>query len=104
MRSVFSTKIPLRPCGGVYETTGYVADPHTAVGLEAVRRQRESGALQGPVVVLATAHPAKFPETVHAALGFEPDVPDRLAAIGTQGTAVEEVLPSVEALRPYLVA
>ncbi len=87
----------------VYEATGYVADPHTAVGLEAVRRQRALGALQGPVVVLATAHPAKFPETVHAALGFEPDAPDRLAAIGAQGTAVEEVIPSVEALRPYLV-
>ena len=88
----------------VYEATGYVADPHTAVGLEAVRRQRALGALQGPVVVLATAHPAKFPETVHAALDFEPDAPDRLAAIGAQGTAVEEIAPSVEALRPYLVA
>ncbi len=88
----------------VYEATGYVADPHTAVGLEAVRRQRELGALQEPVVVLATAHPAKFPETVHAALGFEPDAPDRLAAIGAQGTAFEEIAPSVEALRPYLVA
>ena len=87
----------------VYEATGYVADPHTAVGLEAVRRRRERGEMQGPVVALATAHPAKFPETVRAALGFEPEVPERLAAIGAQGTSVEEAAPSAEALRPYLV-
>ena len=87
----------------VYEATGYVADPHTAVGLEAVRRRRARGEMQGPVVALATAHPAKFPETVRAALGFEPDVPPRLAAIGAQGESVEEAAPSAEALRPYLV-
>ncbi len=87
----------------VYEATGYVADPHTAVGLEAVRRQRERGKMQGPAVVLATAHPAKFPETVRAALGFEPEIPERLAALGAQGASVEEAAPSVEALRPYLV-
>ena len=48
------------------ERTGYVADPHTAVGVaawERVRREGESG------VVLATAHPAKFPDEVARVLG-----------------------------------
>ncbi len=86
----------------VYEATGYVADPHTAVGLEAVRRRRERGEMQGPVAVLATAHPAKFPETVRAALGFEPEVPERLASLGAEGASVEDAAPSAKALRPYL--
>ncbi len=51
----------------VYETSGYVADPHTAIGLAAARRF----ALDGPLVCLATAHPAKFPEAVNKAVGEE---------------------------------
>ncbi len=57
----------------VYEETGYVCDPHTAVALEAVR---DLGG--GPFVVLATAHPAKFPEVTQRALGWQADVPARL--------------------------
>lgn len=45
----------------VYAKYGYVADPHTACGFAAA-----SG---GPELVLSTAHPAKFPETIHAAIG-----------------------------------
>ncbi len=49
----------------VHQQTGYLADPHTAVGLAAAQRLD----LPGPVICLATAHPAKFPETVNAAVG-----------------------------------
>ena len=49
----------------VHGQTGYAADPHTAVGLAAAKRLR----LPGRVVVLATAHPAKFPESVNDAVG-----------------------------------
>lgn len=45
--------------------TGYVADPHTAVGLAAARRLD----VPGTVACLATAHPAKFPEAVNEAVG-----------------------------------
>ncbi len=61
--------------GDVARETGYVCDPHTAVGLAAARRQQSDGV---PVVTLATAHPAKFPEAVEAATGKRPDVPPRL--------------------------
>ncbi|MDE2732063.1 MAG: threonine synthase [Bacteroidota bacterium] len=47
----------------VYEAHGYIADPHTAVALEAVQ------SVHAPVLVLATAHPAKFADTVQRALG-----------------------------------
>ena len=43
----------------VFSATGYVADPHTAVALEAVTRLRNSS--NTPIISLATAHPAKFP-------------------------------------------
>ncbi|MCH9692306.1 MAG: threonine synthase [Gammaproteobacteria bacterium] len=50
----------------VFNTTGYLLDPHTAVGVEAARQVRK--AYQQPMVCLATAHPAKFTETVARAL------------------------------------
>jgi threonine synthase len=53
--------------------TGWVVCPHTAVGLAAARR----GKTDGPVVTLATAHAAKFPETVERALGLKVGLPDR---------------------------
>ena len=62
---------------GLYRRTGYVADPHTAVGVAAMMRaqQREGQ----PMVCLATAHPAKFPEAVEKAIGRKPAIPERLA-------------------------
>jgi len=48
-----------------YERTGYILDPHTAVGLEAGLRKRNN---EIPLVTLATAHPAKFPSLLEEAL------------------------------------
>lgn len=50
---------------GTYERFGYVVDPHTAVGVSAAA----SCGVQTPIVTLATAHPAKFPESVNEAIG-----------------------------------
>ena len=88
----------------VYDETGYVADPHTAVGLEGARRFREVYGTDRPIVVLSTAHPAKFPDVVQKAIGRKPDVPEPLAALWAVGTAVEEVEPARDALNDYLVA
>lgn len=55
----------------VWAERGYLACPHTAVGLEAAARERAAGRA-GPIVVLGTAHPAKFPETVIDAAGVRP--------------------------------
>ncbi len=54
------------------EDCGYLADPHTAVGL-AVAGQHQTGST--PMVTLATAHPAKFPDAVEAACGIRPQLP-----------------------------
>lgn len=54
--------------------TGWVVCPHTAVGLAAARRVRNA---DGPIVSLATAHAAKFPETVKETLGIDVSLPER---------------------------
>jgi threonine synthase len=64
----------------LHERFGYIADPHTGVGVlgwEAYRREHPEPA-QG--LVLATAHPAKFADIVARAIGSAPPLPDRLAA------------------------
>lgn len=53
--------------------TGEVVDPHTAVGLAAAQGLDVPASV--PVVVLSTAHPAKFPEAVQAATGLSPSTP-----------------------------
>jgi threonine synthase len=57
---------------GVLARSGYLLDPHTATGVHVARRQPASAA---PMVVLATAHPAKFPDAVAAASGQTPALP-----------------------------
>jgi threonine synthase len=63
---------------GLYEETGFIADPHTAVALAAARREQESDATQPPMVVLSTAHAAKFPDVAMRATGHLPEEPERL--------------------------
>jgi len=88
----------------VYEATGYLADPHTAVGLAVARRYRAKTGDRPPCIVLATAHPAKFPETVAQALGVEPERPPRLAALWEQPTEMISLAPGIDALREVLIA
>ena len=84
----------------VWEETGVLVDPHTAVGLEAARRYR--AAHDVPVVVLATAHAAKFPGAVQQAVGAAPPEPPALAALRDAPARVETVAPTLDALRPFL--
>jgi threonine synthase len=49
----------------VFDKTGYLLDPHTAIGVEAARKTRKDSAV--PMVCLATAHPAKFPDAIEKA-------------------------------------
>jgi len=64
----------------VHRSTGYVLDPHTAVGWLALRDRLDHCPEGVHGVLLATAHPAKFGATVAAAIGSPPPLPDRLAA------------------------
>ncbi len=55
---------------------GYLIDPHTATALCVGRRNNDA---KVPMVVLSTAHPAKFPAAVEAACGVTPKLPDHLS-------------------------
>jgi threonine synthase len=56
-------------------TTGEILCPHTAVGVKVA--EEHLGAT--PMITLATAHPAKFPDAVEAAIGLRPVLPPRMA-------------------------
>lgn len=72
--------------------TGRVICPHTAVALHAARRRDRSA---GPLVALSTAHPAKFPEAVEAALGFAPERPTQLEGLEGRTEVFEVVDPTL---------
>jgi threonine synthase len=61
-----------------WRQAGYMLDPHTAVGVRAAKALRRDNP-ETPVVSLATAHPAKFPEAVERATGLRPELPPHLA-------------------------
>lgn len=61
----------------VHRETGLLLDPHTAVGVGAARACRAERSV--PMVALATAHPAKFPDAVERATGLRPALPVHLA-------------------------
>ena len=70
--------------------TGQLVDPHTAVGLVAAAKIAPGA--RGPVVVLSTAHPAKFPESVARATGVSRPLPPRLKGL-YEGEERVSVLP-----------
>ncbi|MFP3921197.1 MAG: threonine synthase [Dichotomicrobium sp.] len=65
-----------RAIAALYERTGYIADPHTAVGLHAAQTCRGDESV--PMICLATAHPAKFPDAIENAIGVSPELPEAL--------------------------
>src|SRR5215469_11367899 len=76
----------------VHKQTGRIIDPHTAVGVAAAMKM---GRRDSPVVVLSTAHPAKFPDAVTEAIGKPAAVPPRLA--GLDGRTENYVVSAPEA-------
>jgi len=72
----------------------YCVDPHTAVALAVAEKETRDPSL--PMVVLSTAHPAKFPDAVKAACGLVPTLPDRLADLAKRKERVT-VLPADQA-------
>jgi threonine synthase len=75
---------------------GYVVDPHTACAFAEVRGDR-------PAVILATASPAKFPETIRAAIGIEPTDP-LLEALKSRPVLRKRLPADPAAIRAYIAA
>ena len=85
----------------MWDRYGYVSDPHTAIGFLGLRAVERSANRR--LVCLATAHPAKFRETVEPVLGREVPLPPPLADALTRPRLVERIAPTLDGLRPLVV-
>ncbi len=85
----------------VFGDTEYLLDPHTAIGVQAGRQTRRSNSV--PMICLATAHPAKFPEAVkESGVVSEPQLPVHMQDL-LQRPEQFEVLPdNLAAVQDYI--
>lgn len=82
-----------------HEQHGYWLDPHTAVGVQAAW---DYPAFQ-PVICLATAHPAKFPEAVSQAVGSPAPVPPAIAELQDKDSRCHTIPTDANQIKDYLV-
>jgi threonine synthase len=87
-----------------YAATGILIDPHTAVAVAAARAELGAGGGSGPIVALATAHPAKFPDAVERATGVRPAVPEALAGLGARRERIIVLPNDLGAVRDFIRA
>lgn len=83
-----------------HDETGELLDPHSAVGVAAARAQR--GQVTSPIVSLACAHPAKFPDAVERASGLRPDLPARLADLHEREERCDVLPADLAALQTHI--
>jgi threonine synthase len=79
---------------------GETLDPHTAVGYAVGQQHRRDAKV--PMIVLATAHPAKFPDAVARATGERPRLPERLADLMDRAERVEALRNDIAALKALI--
>ena len=86
----------------VWSECNYLLDPHTAVGVASA----ETAALDPDVavVVLATAHPAKFPDAVEKATGRRPELPPRLSDLYVREERLSELPNELGAVQEFVAA
>jgi threonine synthase len=87
--------------GRVYRSSGVIIDPHSAVGVHAARKAL-GAAPATPVVALATAHPAKFPDAVERATGVRPPLPERLSDLMQRKEAIVVLPNDLRVVADYL--
>jgi threonine synthase len=86
----------------VQREVGVLIDPHTAVAVAVAEKENRDAAV--PMVVLSTAHPAKFPDAVEAACGTRPALPDWLGDLETRPERIT-VLPNDQgAVEKFILA
>ena len=89
----------------VHERTGALIDPHTAVGVAAAQEfanKNHGGRHDLPMVVLGTAHPAKFPDAVEQATGIRPPLPPALADLFEREERYTELGNDLEAVKNHI--
>jgi len=84
-----------------YKKTGYILDPHTAVGVAVGEKIRNP---DYPLVCLATAHPAKFGDAVKKATGSDPVLPAAFAELASREKKVVTISADREQIKNYISA
>tara|TARA_B100000579_G_C22162022_1_gene545705 strand:- start:52 stop:513 length:462 start_codon:yes stop_codon:yes gene_type:complete len=82
-----------------FQETGYILDPHTAVGVCAAAKTN----IHTPKICLACAHYAKFAETIQKALGNEPELPKELAILKNLETNCKTVPAFTEKIKDEIL-
>ncbi|HSV29991.1 MAG TPA: threonine synthase [Candidatus Omnitrophota bacterium] len=86
----------------LHATTGEVLDPHSAIGVGAGLKAKLKAA--SPMVALATAHPAKFPDAVEKATGARPPLPPHMADLFERPERLDVIANDVALVRDYVSA
>ncbi len=87
----------------MFEKTGEVLDPHSAIGVFAAQQFIKSKNYQGEfVVTLATAHPAKFPEAVVASSAPNPALPSFLKNLFNEKEKYEVIANNIELVKKFI--
>jgi threonine synthase len=86
----------------VLRETGWLIDPHTAVAVAVAEKESRDPAI--PMIVLATAHPAKFPDAVEAACGVRPALPDWLPDLDARPERVTLLPADQPTVEHYILA
>ncbi|MDE2486376.1 MAG: threonine synthase, partial [Alphaproteobacteria bacterium] len=81
------------------QASGELIDPHTAVGVAALRKAQ---AVAAPAVVLSTAHPAKFPQDVEAAAGLAPALPRWAQDLASRPERYDRLPAEASAVKAYI--
>lgn len=84
-----------------HQATGIIIDPHTAVGFHAAQQAIDKDPAT-PMVMLACAHPAKFPDAVRQATGVDPAMPPALAAVRNKAEHLIALPRDVERVQKYI--
>jgi len=84
----------------VYDQCGELLDPHSAIGVAAGRAKRRDPSV--PMIELATAHPAKFPDAVSKASGITPNAPSRLANLLSKPERVDHLANDLATIQGFI--
>src|SRR5215468_4243803 len=82
--------------------SGYLIDPHSACALVAARRTQAATGARHPMIALATAHPAKFPDAIEAITGQRPALPARLASLLTDPERITTMANDLGAVKGFV--
>ncbi|MBL4603641.1 MAG: threonine synthase [Emcibacteraceae bacterium] len=85
----------------VFNRGGQVIDPHTAVGVNAARKNWNDKSV--PMISLSTAHPAKFPEAVKEMTGVHPELPSHMANLFEREEKFDVLPNDLDVLKKYIL-